>query len=417
MKNTGTLLNAAKMLIIVILIIPLTGCWDLVEMEEQAYVTAIGIDKGKDNMLEVTIQIINPQGGGFSSVLGSSTKEPAAETITLTAPDILTVRDTANASVTRRISYSHARTLIVSEELARSGELLPALEGALRDRQIRRNISLIVSKEKASEFIRSNDPKMESRPHKFYEFMAERWKEAAFVPVSNLHKFLQFTEGKSEVFLNIYGTTEKTEEKVMGEDDEYLPGQIDQVGGNPAQLIGSAVFKGGKMIGTLTGEETRYAAILRLDEKMGSIFINIPDPLKSDYFISARIYKSQNIKFNIDIEKEAPEVSIEIPMSVFLIGIPSGVDYVGNLDNQEHLKRYIAEGMAKRAEELIEKTQKQFGGEAFSWSREVRSKFNTWDEYMDYNWMEKYPKANVDIKFDIVIEGFGKQVEPPEIIK
>jgi len=416
MKGFHKLWKIIKIFVIVTIILPLNGCWDLVEMEEQAYVTVIGMDKGKNNMLEVTIQIVNPQGGGFSSVLGSSTKEPSAETITMTAPNILIIRDVANASITRRINYSHARALVVSEELARSGQLLSNLEGALRDRQVRRNIFMIVSKEKASEFIKSNKAKSESRPHKFYGFMGNRWREVAFVPVSNLHKFIQYAEGQSEVFLNIYGTIKKPGGEKEGFDDDYLPGEIDEEGENPVQVIGSAVFKDGKMIGVLTGEETRYAAILRIDEKVGSIFVNFDDPLDSRHQISARIFKG-DIKFNVDIEKEVPEIDIEIPMSVFIIGIPSGVDYVENLDNQKRLERAIEEGMTKRAEKLIEKTQQEFGGEAFSWSREVRRKFKTWDEYKDYNWMEKYSKAKVNVKFDVIIEGFGKHVEPTKVIK
>ncbi len=41
-----------------------------------------------------------------------------------------------------------------------------------------------------------------------------------------------------------------------------MAGQVPKRGGNPVQLIGSAVFKEGKMIGKLTGEETRIAILL-----------------------------------------------------------------------------------------------------------------------------------------------------------
>ena len=42
--------------------------------------------------------------------------------------------------------------------------------------------------------------------------------------------------------------------------------------GDPVQMIGSAVFKDGKMIGTLTGEETRITLFLRR-KALGHTFV------------------------------------------------------------------------------------------------------------------------------------------------
>jgi spore germination protein KC len=58
-------------LIVILLILSCSGCSDRIELEEQAYVTALGIDKGKDNNLSITYQITNVnygnQGKGMSS--------------------------------------------------------------------------------------------------------------------------------------------------------------------------------------------------------------------------------------------------------------------------------------------------------------------------------------------------------------
>jgi len=50
-------------------------------------------------------------------------------------------------------------------------------------------------------------------------------------------------------------------------------------------------------------------------------------------------------------------------------------------------------------------------------SREIRNKFLTYDEYDKYNWMEKYPKAEVTAHFIVKLRSFGKLMDPPEKLK
>ena len=54
-------MNKFKIIFVFFLAFVLTGCWDRVELEEQAYVIVIGIDQGKGNLLSVTYQIANTE--------------------------------------------------------------------------------------------------------------------------------------------------------------------------------------------------------------------------------------------------------------------------------------------------------------------------------------------------------------------
>ena len=202
-----------KLFFIMILItISVTGCWDRLELEEQAYVVVIGMDKGVGNTLNITYQIANPQGGGGSTI-GKSEKEPADEIITVNVPGIISGRDLLSSTVTRRPTFHHVDTLIVGSELAKEDDFFYFLEAALRDRQLRREIFFIVSKETAEDFIRNNSPKLETRPHKYYQFMKNRWEETGLVGVSTIHRFLQRTEGGEGLYLSIYAANPKNEKE------------------------------------------------------------------------------------------------------------------------------------------------------------------------------------------------------------
>ncbi|KNY28972.1 Ger(x)C family spore germination protein [Pseudobacteroides cellulosolvens] len=406
----GFLLSISLMFIV-------TGCWDSIEVEQSAFVSVIGLDKLGSDKIEITYLISNPQGGGFSNVVGSSQKEPPAEIITLKVPDILSARDLLGASVTRQITFTHTKTLVVSEELARSGLFLSNIEAALRDREIRRDMFLVVSKEKASEFIRGNDPKLETRPHKFYEFMSERWKDTALVPLSTMHTLLERTEGKAGLFLNIYGTTQKFNANEAANEDEYLASEINKSGGNPIQMIGSAVFKDGKMIGTLNGEETRLSQLLRPNFQIPSLLSTYQDPLNKDYRISVRIIKEEDTKVKIVTQGDYPKLDIKVSVLFDILAVPSGIDYIKNFENQQLLESYVSKAISEKAEKLVEKTQEEFGGDPFMWSTAVRKKLSTWDEYERYNWMGKYPQAQVSVRFEAKIRRLGKQGSPSEAIR
>jgi spore germination protein KC len=406
-----------KKLIYIWFVFPLifTGCWDRIELEEQGYVTVIGVDLGSPNMLSVTYQIPStanfPAGGG-----GGSEADQGKTTViyTFSAPEFVTGRDLATAFLSRRINFSHTRVIVISEDVAKSDEAYRAVLSSLRDREFRRHTYIIVSKEKASDFIKNNSPKLENQTYKFYDYITRRWLESGMVPISTVNEYAQRLGAKSSLFLCAYGTTEMTTSKEYGYESDYLPGEINKTGGNPIEIIGSAVFKMDKMIGVLTGEETRLALLLSNYSKANNMFVTFPDPLMTERRISARMIKEGNPKIKVNLSGEAPEIDVKIKVGLRLLAIPSKIDYPENIGNQEKLEEGFAEYMEEKAMKLVKKTQREFGGEPFQWSLAARRKFSTLQEFLDYNWMEKYPDAKVNVKFDVELLGTGKQLKPPK---
>jgi spore germination protein KC len=399
-------------LLTVVIIIPMllfTGCWDKDELEDWGYVAAIGIDKAEDNKLEITFQVTNPQVG---TSLNANVPEPPQEIVTLPAFNIVSVKDLASTSVTRRLTLSHSTAIIVSEDFAKSDEFYRVICTTIRNRDIRGDLNIIVCKEKASEFINNISPKLETRPHKYFYFMTKRWKDTGLTPNANLHRLIQRTELDNGIYLSIYGTAKKgARNKQAQQESDHLPGGIDKKGGNPAELIGSAVFKKGKMIGKLTGAETQLSMLLRSKQELRSTIMNIPDPLDKSHKISIRIAPSGNPKIKMDLSSDSPKIDTNIKLQVVLIGIPSGINYVTDLEKNRLLKSSIENFLNEKGEQLIKKTQKEFGGEPFLWGYEAQKHFKTMKELEEYNWMEKYPKARINLQFTITKINNGRIFE------
>lgn len=409
--------------LVLFLLLILTGCWDKKELEELSYVVAIGLDlpKGIDleeeQAVDVTFQFSNPKlnikGASQSGELESK------DVITLTAPDLVTARNMANSFVTREISFSHNKVMIISEELARKEFFYRLLSTSAKDREVRRETNVIVTDGKASEFILKNNPEMMVRPHRYYQFLIDRATETGLVPESTLNRFFAITDADADLFLAIYGSSkENSNETGFQDEDQYTAGQVPKKGGNPVQLIGSAVFKEGKMIGTLTGEETRITRLLDNTSKIRDMFSSFQDPLDKRYKIGVRLKKINNTKVKVTLRNGPPKIDVYYPVEIKILSVPSLIDYADNLENQKILKEALEKKMKENAEKLIEKTQKEYKAEPFYWSLYVRPLFSTVKEYEEWDWNNKnYPFADIDVKLDIDFTGFGKQLKESDIEK
>lgn len=392
----------------------LSGCWDQLELEEQAYVVVVGVDKSEQqNAIDVTFQIANPQVG--STDQSQAEKEPASQIITLTVPDIISAKDTANAIITRQVTFSHLQSFIISRELAETEEFQNIVSSVTRDRQIRREVSLIVTEEKASDFISQNDPKLETRPHKYYELMKRRWEHKGMVPYSTFDNYFEQSEGKNAPFLAIYATSKRKDNK-YGEEDDYVAGQVNTKGGNPVQMIGAAVIQGGKMIDVLTGEETRLAMLMRRVSQADSWLTTYKDPLDKKHRLTTRIIKEKSTIIDVKTDTEPLTINVNVPVTIQLQSIPSQIDYVKDQKNQELLQSYIEEVLNEKASELVKKTQEKYHDDVFLWHLEARKNFWKTEAFYKYDWNEKYKNAHVNIQFNVTLKDFGKQLRPPKAI-
>src|SRR4051812_49273681 len=106
------------LLVILVLIMSmplLSACWNQKELTDLAFVTALGIDREKDDMYHVSFQLVNPgnvsagQTGGGQG-LPIAVYKAEGRTITEAARN-------ATKKVSRRLYYAHTNLVVVSEEV------------------------------------------------------------------------------------------------------------------------------------------------------------------------------------------------------------------------------------------------------------------------------------------------------------
>lgn len=409
--------NMKKGLILVVMCcitVLLTGCWDKKELEDQAFVMVIGLDKNKDQKnIQVTFQIANPQVG--STEKSQSDREPASEIVTIQSPSFTVAKQLVNTTVTRNITLSHAKAIVIGSELAKSDQLIRVVETLLRDYEIRQDILLITSEEKASTFIRSNHPAFETRPHKYYDLMMNRWKDNGFVPLSTLQKYVRQTQQDAGAFLSIYGTTQREKHHLQGHEDDQKPGRMALKGVNNTQIIGSAVFSNGNMIGSLTGEETRICLLLRRDTNIQQITTSYPDPFNKKGTLGVRVTEEKKPKINVKITKPGQTIDVYVPLKMEIVSMTGESDYPTNRQKRKQLEMYIEHILEKETTKLVHRSQKNYKIDLFNFYSEGRKKFATIPQYEQYNWTKRYPYSTVRVRYDVTFHKYGKQIKSPNI--
>jgi len=102
----------------------LTGCWDRVEINDLAFVTATGVDKEEENKFRVSCQIPLPgaMGGAGSSGGGGGTAGAQPFYVDSgTGRNIKEANDNLQLRMSRNLYFAHRRVIVFGKELAKSG--------------------------------------------------------------------------------------------------------------------------------------------------------------------------------------------------------------------------------------------------------------------------------------------------------
>ncbi|MEH7276536.1 Ger(x)C family spore germination C-terminal domain-containing protein, partial [Neobacillus vireti] len=366
-------------------------------------------EKGK---IKVTLLLANPEVGSMQGG-GGSTEKPR-EIITFDANDFIVAKATANAVISRDISYELLSVFVVSEEFAKDPVFAQTFTDVLKDKEIRLSSYLAVSKEHAYEFFKRNRPKMETRPHKYFQFMISHGIENGFIPDSTLFRYFQTTERGTDLFLAMYTTTKRQKHPKIKNDDQYLAGELNVTGElDDTQFIGSAVFKNGVMTAKLTGQETRIVNILDDTTNIKDILVNIPNPFSDNKKqMAARILKTENNKIKMNLIKDRPKIYFTIPLQFEIMSNPSAVDF-SDKKNREILKKQLHQHLKSITEKFLKKTQIELKGAPYPLPMYARKYFTNMPEFQKYNFPKAYLNADIYVRPKIEIIDYGKKVIKP----
>ena len=330
----------------------LSGCWDSSEIEENAYIIALGIDKGETAKYKYTFQISNPLESGGSigaeekaseNSSGDNEGNKTVDNIIVEADDFSLARDKLKSVLSKSDKMSHLKLIVFSIEAARE-DALSHSELLLKEREIRPSTSLCLA-ESASAYLMSVNPTLEESTVRYYELFF-RNRDMPSAPSVELRDFV----GRS----------------VSSAYDAVAPIVSDK------GLSGMGIFSNGVLVSETNGDEAVIYKMLCGDLR-GVAF---------EHEGSGVVLTSQGKpELEVNIDPPVPRVNISLYLKS---------------DKGELNADVIAE-LEKMAKEFLYKTS-IVGGDVLGIGRYVKSKFLTQSKWEAYNWQEKFSLCSYNIQ-------------------
>ncbi len=417
MLNNKKRNSCCLLLVILLTVLLLPGCWGFRETDQLGYILSMGIDKGKENIVEITFTVAIPQAPGGGD------KEKSTVVISLEAASIFGALQMADSFMSRDMTFIHNNMIVVSEEIAKEG-LSKYINPLVRSREIRRNSYVMITKGKAKDFLEKNVTVIEKYPSRQIGMLMENKKHVGFIPVADIDTFYDgATSPGREPVVTLVGVNQGREgeekdksfaEKVRTE-LAYSAGELPRSGANKIDVIGTAVFRRDKLVGFLNGSETRYYQMI--NGKYGSAIFTFPDPETSEgYIVVVRIKQAAVPQVKMDITGDVPQIGVDLTLEGEIMSIQSGINYESQ-EKQEEFKQYLENYIATEINSVVEKAQNEFKSDIFGLGDYTRKYFWTWQAWNDYNWLERFPQAEIEVRPHLYIRRTGLLINTTPLSK
>ena len=382
----------------------LTGCYDAKEIDETAYILALGIDKKSDSTYSYTFQFStplavseepekkseNPEESGKSS----ESKSKSSTNLTINAPDFYVARNLTNNFLSKNIDMSHLKLIVFAsdiepQDLENHSRLL------MHEREVRPHTAIAVSASAASDFLENVNPEPESNTSKYYELMWLR-SNNAYAPTKQLHDFVdELTSGPRDTVLPIALkgkdlTKFPADNKIQG----WTGTAHTSVKTDSSILCGMAVFKNGKLAGAMDGDSAMIYNILKNNIK--NCTITIENTHQAGQTISFRVIIPQKADF--DVNHQTKEISIMQELHAEFLGtsLPKGYNSFDELYSD--FRRMIT----NRTQQFLSDISKKTGADILALHRKTRPQFQTLQDWKSFNWNEFYQNAEISVNINLI---------------
>lgn len=402
-------MNVLKKIIALILIsifslFTLTGCkYEDNSIENLAYVIALGIDKGEENLLKLSFQFATPSSDSGSS--GSSDSDTT--TTTVECSSISSGFNLMNSYISKKLNLSHCKVIIFSEELAAMG-ITEEVQTLINKIQIRPDSSIIISKCSASDFIENAKPNLMTLIARYYEIVVTSGKYTGYYYNSTLENFYSSLEESLVEATAMLGGINVEQLHYIDKDINYIDIDSSYIAGtslvedeNLIQLMGTAVFKDGKLVGELNGQET--ISHLIVTNKLDQCIINIPDPFSSDNLISVSI-SLNNTNNKVEFVNNAPYIMVDTSIEAYILTYSDSSNY-GTEEALGIIEKYINSYLATHISSYLYKTAKEFNSDIAGFGKKVISKYTNINKWNESNWSNNYKNAFFHVNVSTDLEG------------
>jgi len=381
----------AFVLILVLMVAFLGGCWSRREVEDLAIVSATGIDRitvGGQKKYRVTFLIVRPRqlGGGRQA---SPAIQFNPDWLISEVGDSLydAVRNVSRRSPRAVVLY-HNDAVIIGQETAREG-ISDIVDFMQRHKDIRLRTLVFISKQSAEGIMKAL-PKLEQTVSQ--EITEMTIKSNPMVSMSYPVDLRLFTEA---LIIPGWDPVAPVIKTVFAK--EPLGSQRAQKEAlHTIALDGMAVFKKDKLAGFLSPVETRSFLLMMGKANSGILPVRLPE--QGGATVSLMMARSSS-DFKPVIREGRLVMEVTIKTEADVVEVDGNVP-VGDPQVLKLLSSKYSETVKSLAQGALDRAQKQYKADIFGMGNKVHKKYPDYWHEIEKEWYDIYPELPVVIKVE-----------------
>ena len=278
--------------------------------------------------------------------------------------------------------------------------------------QARPDCNVIISRCEAYDFLSESKSEIESITAKYYEIIATSSKYTGYtadITLADIFDRITDSFGEASAILGSV-TSVSTNSAPTGAssvDTDTIAGETTSNSGDSSNastnidVVGLAVFKGDVLVGELTAMESLCHLIVIND--MEECILSIPSPFDENAIIDLYVTYEEDTKNNVELINGSPLISTNIKLNAKVLSASRTSNYFEE-DNLKMVEEYANSYIKYEVESYLYKMSKEYGADIDLFGRYAVKYFSTWDEWMDYNWLENFSDAffKVETEVDVV---------------
>ncbi|GGH33293.1 Ger(x)C family spore germination protein [Paenibacillus segetis] len=366
-------------LIVLLSLVTISGCWNYAEVDDLSIVAGVAIDKNPaDGKLLLTVELVDTKSGPKQMQAGYKTISLAGDTMFDIVRKMISMTG-------KKLFWSHAKVIIISEEVARQEGVVRFIDWVTRDTETRADVFIFVSKEKTAREILNLKSTLDSITSFELAQMMRDEKYASSAPVVEIWDFINKlgTHGKSAIAPLVY---------IHHNDKD-----------NNERVGGTAVFIKDRMVGTLSDEESKYMLFAKNDIKGG--VLPVKDEAGKPIFSLEII--SNETKIKPVLTKEGVQIQINTVTHTGLDEVMSSTGFT-NFQSLKTIEQRAAEELEKNILAVIQNVQRKYHSDVFGFGEVVYERMPKAWRTMEKQWENEFSKLVVTVKSKVLIDSSGK---------
>ncbi|MGG4439595.1 Ger(x)C family spore germination protein [Brevibacillus fortis] len=369
------------MLVVLLCMFLVSGCWDRREVNDMAIVIALAMDKEPEGRYRISIQVplvssLGAQSGGG----GGTSGDKSYYVDSAVGRTIREANDLIQARMSREIYYSHHRMIVIGEELAKDG-MSDVLDIVARFPENRLTAYIVMTKGKGIELLTAQP--------QFERFSGEAMRELVkmggiTVSLKDLAQMLS-TPGVNAII------------PVLAAVDSHPKGKSKEI-----EATGVGLFRNDKLV---TIAKAKDLTGLRLFQRNFTPF-SVVLPLNKKERLTVNFSKGRaNIK--PEIRKGHIHYKIDLYTSAVVLENMSNLD-LEKEKNIKMLQTKLVEQINRGVNDTI-KTIKQYRSDIIGLGIVLSRHYpHEWQERYRSRWNEELPKITYEIHSKVNMANFGQ---------